>query len=185
MELGEKLKHLRKERRITLSEMAEKTGLSLGFLSNVERGQTSPTITHLHKMCAELGITLNDLLIEQASNEQTEKLPQGVSVVRADNRKILFEQNDGDLSYSSVTTGVTEIKGSAMTIRGADLYAFGSHDHDELGIVSEGILELKIQNRSYFLYPGDTVYIKAGTEHSGRKASEEACVSYWIKVNAV
>jgi len=49
-ELPDTLKWLRKMRRLTLREVAESTGLSISFLSDIERGRTQPSITTLQKL---------------------------------------------------------------------------------------------------------------------------------------
>lgn len=172
--IGNQIRALRKEKNMTLSEMAEKTELSLGFLSNLENNQTSPTIANLHKICNALSITLNDILLSAT-------VEQNVVVVRADSRKTLFEQDNGTLRYESMTVRNKDIKVTSMIISGDQLFSFSLHDHDELGIIIEGILELRVEDKNYFLYPGDTIYIKAHTMHSGKRASKEKCISYWIK----
>ena len=173
-EIGEKIKSLRKHSKITLEELAEKTGYSVGFLSNVENDKTSPSIQQLHKICEAMNLTLNDLL-SQPHPEADAK------VVRKDDRQKLFEQDDGSLVYESITQGDTKIKGSCMTISSDQLYPFVPHDHDELGIIVSGSMEMKMDNKSFFLYPGDTIYIPCGTMHSAKKTSKEPCVSYWLK----
>lgn len=173
-EVGEKIKNLRKASKITLEELAEKTGFSVGFLSNVENDKTSPSIQQLHKICESMNLTLNDLLLQQKPEADTK-------VVRKDDRQKLFEQDDGSLVYESITQGDTKIKGSCMTISSNALYPFVPHDHDELGIIVSGSMEMKMDNKSFFLYPGDTIYIPSGTMHSAKKTSKEPCVSYWLK----
>ncbi len=174
--LGTCIKNLRKQRGLTLAEVSEKTKLSLGFLSNLERNETSPTIANLQKICDALGITINDIL-EDHDDSKT------AVVVRAGERKPLFEQPSGALSYSSVTRGTTVIKVSSMTLAGNETVQFAPHDHDELGIIESGTMELKVANETYELNPGDSIYIHAGTLHSGKNVGEVPCKSYWIKTD--
>lgn len=187
MGVGQQLKALRKANNITISEVAEKTELSVGFLSNLERDQTSPTIDVLHKICNALNITLNDVLnIDGKNNQDTENTNHvnvDESIVRVDDRRLIFREDNGGLSYSSMTKGKTDFKVSAMSINDDKLHVFAKHDHDELGIIVAGSLELQIEGRSHYLYPGDSIYIKADTMHAGKKFSEEPCLSYWTKLS--
>jgi transcriptional regulator with XRE-family HTH domain len=48
--IGEKMKSLRKERKLTLKSLAEQTGVSISFLSQVERGKSSVTLESLKKI---------------------------------------------------------------------------------------------------------------------------------------
>lgn len=54
--MGNTLKSLRKERKLTLKDLAEKTGVSISFLSQVERGKSSVTLESLKKIADALGI---------------------------------------------------------------------------------------------------------------------------------
>lgn len=179
--IGKEIRRLRKEKQITLADMAKTTDLSVGFLSNLENNQTSPTIAQLHKICNVLSITINDLL---GTPPPTAKHPNYHEiVVRANERRCLFEQDNGDLRYEAMTIGNTDIKTSAMIIHGDNVYSFSPHDHAEFGIVVSGSMEIQIDSCNYYLYPGDSIYIDAGNMHSAKKLSDEDCISYWCKVS--
>lgn len=182
MNIGTRVKELRKDRGLTLTDLANKTELSLGFLSNLERGQTSPTIAALHTVCNALDITLNDIINTNDTHQEEEDSDgEVVSIVRADERLPLFDQDNGNLHYDAMTDGTSSLKSTCMIIKGSTLVPFQPHAQDELGIVIEGSLELIIENNSYYLYKGDSIVIKAGTMHYGRASSKEPCISYWIK----
>ena len=72
MKLGEKIKTIRKNKDYTLKQLSEITGLSIGFLSNIERDLNSPSINNLQQICSALGINLMEILDEEiASNPVT------------------------------------------------------------------------------------------------------------------
>jgi len=76
MNLGEKLKMLRKSvRKLTLVEVAEQTGLSVSFLSDLERGQTRPSLDTLERLSKFYGVNMNELLDTEKKNEQKNILP--------------------------------------------------------------------------------------------------------------
>ena len=81
MEIGEKLKTIRKEKGLTLQQLADETGLSIGFLSNLERDLSSPTVSALHKICEVLGTEMFTVLRPS---------PDGGIVVRKDERRETF-----------------------------------------------------------------------------------------------
>ena len=177
MDLGTHIRELRKERGITLLMMSEATDLSIGYLSKVENNLSSPTIAHLHKICEALGITINDILQEESPETK-------VNVVRMEDRKILFSQNNGGIILQNITEGHSNILGTVQTITDDKVYDSEPHLHDELGILAKGRLEGIAEGKSYYLEPGDTIYIRAGTMHSTHRNSDEECVSYWIKYAA-
>lgn len=63
--IGDRFKELRKEQNLTLKELSEKTGLSIGYLSNLERNISSPTLEYMQRICEILGVSITDLLIPQ------------------------------------------------------------------------------------------------------------------------
>ena len=62
MNIGNRIKYLRKKRNLTLQQLTEITGLSTGYLSNLERNLTSPTLINLQQICEALSINITDLL---------------------------------------------------------------------------------------------------------------------------
>jgi transcriptional regulator with XRE-family HTH domain len=62
MNLGVLIRKYRKEQKLTLKEVAEKAGISEGFLSQVENDVNSPSIDTLMKICDAIGVNAGDLL---------------------------------------------------------------------------------------------------------------------------
>lgn len=174
MKIGVRIRALRKARGITLTEMAEKTELSTGYLSKLENDQTSPTLVHLQKLCTAMDITLNDIL----SPEE----PSGgnLPVVRAAERPVIFRDGT-DVYYEAVTEGDTAVKVSAMHLVSDRICQSWPHAHDELGIVVSGRLRITVEGVSRDIEPGDSIYVRAGSAHSVQRLGTEECVSYWIK----
>lgn len=62
MQLGARLRQLRKQHRLTLVDLGEQTKLSVSFLSEIEREQTNPSLETLEKIGKCYGLTVNQLL---------------------------------------------------------------------------------------------------------------------------
>jgi len=60
--LGTRLKQLRRARRLTQEQLAERAGLSYKFVGEIERGRGNPTLTTLAALSGALGVALSDLL---------------------------------------------------------------------------------------------------------------------------
>lgn len=73
MRLGNELRHLRKLRRLTLLEVSEQTGLSVSFLSDIERGRTNPSLESLEKLAGCYGVSFNEIF-EDAKFGQSQDL---------------------------------------------------------------------------------------------------------------
>lgn len=72
--IGEKIKNLRQEKKMSLSELAERANVAKSYLSSIERNlQTNPSIQFIEKISKVLGVSVNDLILEDNS-EKTESL---------------------------------------------------------------------------------------------------------------
>jgi transcriptional regulator with XRE-family HTH domain len=63
-EIGKRIKAFRTEKRITLDQLAKKTGFTKGYLSKVEKSTKSPPVSTLGILARALGITISALLGE-------------------------------------------------------------------------------------------------------------------------
>lgn len=73
MLIGERLKVERKRKKLTLKEVSKETGVSLPFLSDIERGEAKPSIKTLEKLAAFYHLQIAQLLVD-AENSQIEKV---------------------------------------------------------------------------------------------------------------
>lgn len=61
--IGEKIKQLRQDKKMSISELAEKAGVAKSYLSSIERNlQTNPSIQFIEKISAVLGVSVNELI---------------------------------------------------------------------------------------------------------------------------
>ena len=174
--IGEKIKYHRKKANLTLKELALRTGLSVGYLSNLERGQTSPTYDNLCAICEALSISVVDLITKNLSYEPYVKAGTGSKIYPEDYR----------FHYEAATDDNLAITGARMVFP-ADYYGSEvswGHDTDEVGVVIKGSLLWEIgDGERYLQEPGDVIYIKAGTRHKWQKTGEGECISYWFRIN--
>jgi len=86
MKLQDRLKEVRIARDLTLKALAEQTGLSVSYLSDIERGRTNPSLGTLGALAVALKMTVMDLLTGvDFAGEQTEaSLPSGLSELLED-----------------------------------------------------------------------------------------------------
>ena len=63
--IGEKIRESRKGKGLTLAQMAERTGLSVGFLSQIELGKNSASVDTLYRLSRALGMRLGDFVQEE------------------------------------------------------------------------------------------------------------------------
>ncbi len=68
--IGEKIKQLRLEKRMSISELAEKAGVAKSYLSSIERNlQSNPSIQFIEKISNVLGVTVNEIILEDNNDD--------------------------------------------------------------------------------------------------------------------
>lgn len=170
--IGDKVKKTRKAKKLTLKHLAEKTGLSIGYLSNLERGLSSPTLDNLQLVCGAMEVSLISLL----SGETEHRI-----IIRKEERELLLDKPEG-IRYESVNYGDDKLGGLIITLQPKCTHdANWFHNYDEIGIVLSGSMQIRIEDQTYHLETGDSFYIKANTRHSLGNSSGAPCQSYWVK----
>ncbi|RIH89922.1 HTH-type transcriptional regulator DdrOP3 [Meiothermus luteus] len=86
MTLAERLRELRTQRGWRLKDLSEKSGLSVPYLSDLERGRTNPSLETLQTLAASYGLSVNDLLapVDFYGERTPASLPKGLAELIAD-----------------------------------------------------------------------------------------------------
>ena len=75
--IGEKIKRLRKEKKMSISELAEKAGVAKSYLSSIERNlQTNPSIQFIEKVSAVLNVSVNELIQSDSEKINQDELDE-------------------------------------------------------------------------------------------------------------
>lgn len=172
--VGEKISCLRKEQGLTLKEMSEYTGFSIGFLSNLETGKTSPTLESLRLITNVLQTDFLDLLISDKKRKiMIPKDSQTISEYPKYNmniRRIDFGFNGQIHEIATIEPGDTEKT------------PFYRHLYTETGIVIEGELVVELDEEVYVLHKYDSIYIPEKSKHRMYNKSADATISCWTHV---
>lgn len=172
MELGSKINKMRLKEGLTIREVAEATELSIGFISNLERDQTNPTLSNLESVCKALKITLLDLIKEASEDEK-------VVVTRCNEREETYVNKAG-INHKELNKFH---KTDAICVTMNEKSDFGQgkwkHNKDELGIIIEGELEILVDGTLYNLKKGDSIFLSKNASHSSRNPINKKSISYW------
>ncbi len=182
-DLGGEIRQLRRVRGITLQQLARATGKSVGFLSQVERNLSKPSVAALQDISEALGVHIGWFVPEEPSVSRERDC-----IVRALNRRRLTYSELSDTDYlglhdyllsanlnGNLALGLSRYEPGAST--GDDCYA---HRGEEAGLVLAGRLELTIDDRVYLLEAGDSFSFDSGRQHRYANPSDsEETVVVW------
>ncbi|MFA5122692.1 helix-turn-helix domain-containing protein [Zavarzinia sp.] len=174
--IGREIRDLRKARRLTIKELSLATSLSIGHLSEIERGLSSPSIKALHDIAKALGVTIGWFLHNAEATEQGER----DYIVRAGNRRTLkFSSGITDELLSPNLRGQIELLMSRFPPGAVGAEAPYSHQGEEAGLLLAGTLELWIGEQCFTLNQGDSFSFPSTTPHRYRNPGDAETVVIW------
>jgi transcriptional regulator with XRE-family HTH domain len=156
--LGARLRSVRHSRNMTLTQVGARSGLSHAFLSQVERGLASPSMSTLHGIADALDVPAAVLLSDTASGR--------VDLVRAgEGRRLDFGPELGDVVVRALTGENQLLKVSEFTgaFPSTEVFAHGGEEHV---YVLSGKLEIAIAGEPLELGPGDALTFDCSDPHT-------------------
>jgi transcriptional regulator with XRE-family HTH domain len=172
--LGTDLRALRRSRGTTLVALAAQVDRSVGWLSQVERGLSDPSIDDLRRLASTFGVPMGFFF-------QNDDAPadERDHVVRAANRRVLGDPVAGlvEEMLSPDLGGAFEMLRSTFA-PGAELAEAQVRDTEEAGYVISGTLDLWVGERLFTLMPGDSFRF-AGEPYRWRNPGTEEAVVIW------
>ena len=174
--VGREIKFLRKATDFTLTQLATATNLSQGYLSQIERGQSSPSIKALHSISRALGVNISWFFNQpDAGNEELADF-----IVRHDKRRKLdFESGITDeLLSPHLGRGIELLRCTFAphSYSGEETYV---HRGEEAGIVVLGTLTLWLEGREIILSQGDSFAFESTLPHRYANLSDEETIIIW------
>ncbi|MDQ2090426.1 helix-turn-helix domain-containing protein [Marimonas arenosa] len=173
--LGADLRALRKSRGQTLTDLAATLGRSVGWLSQVERDLSDPSISDLRQIAAALGVPMSMLFAHAAAPAHE----QGY-VVRADARRPMGSSEEGLIEelLSPDLTDDFEMVHSTFQPNSA-MQTPTQRPTQEVGYIISGKLDLTIAARTFTLHPGDSFRFR-GEPYRWANPYAEPAVAIWV-----
>ena len=173
MEIGEKIKRLRIQYSLTQEELADRCELTKGFISQVERDLTSPSIATLSDILEGLGTNLKDFFNE------------------IEDDKIVFSKDDAFVSENEDYKYVLQwiIPNAQKNIMEPILIELETegrtkedspHEGEEFGYVISGMIFIHIGSEKHKVRKGESFYYKANANHYISNAGKSKATVLWV-----
>lgn len=173
--MGGRLRSLRHRRGLTIEQVASATGLTKGFISQLERDMATPSLSSLARISDALGVRMGDVFHTPARDD--------VRLIRKSEREAVeWSANHFLLSPPSERRlQAIESHLAPGETAGDELYSFPGDV--ELVYVLQGSLELQVNEDTYVLKAGDALTYPLREPHSWRNASaKQPAHVLWIAV---
>ncbi len=170
-----KLKALRKSRNVSLSELAEKVGLTKGYLSRIENSENPPPISTLGKIASALGTDITDLFpkVPESVSGQELVISRNHEVPQINGRGTIYGYNYQNLAVEKKGKNMEPFIVTVSFDHPVDIQTEFAHQGEEFLYVLEGTMEFFFKGETYILETGDSAYFDADIPHSGRSIGEK------------
>jgi len=181
--LGAKLRHLRTARELTIAQLAKRAGVSSGLISQIERGNSNPSIKTLQRLRAVLGVNLWEFLAEpSATASSDEAAPEASTFVRrkADRpriivgathlvKELLSPRNDRNLRFMIISLPPGGESEDVIIGQG-----------EKGGLVTQGRVRLTVGTEDSDLAEGDSFQFPSSIAHKLSNPYGDPAQVIWI-----
>jgi transcriptional regulator with XRE-family HTH domain len=165
-EIIAKIQTLRKSRGMTLERLAKMTGLTKGYLSQIENSTKAPPFSTLDKIAYALGVDITTFFV----NSENEQEKGRITIIRPEERKKIapggLRRGYGYESLAYKKAG-KNMEPYLITVDSKSSGAF-QHEGEEFLFLLNGTMEFNYGGRLYRVQAGDSLYFDSGIEHSGK-----------------
>ncbi|NLW28892.1 MAG: cupin domain-containing protein [Erysipelothrix sp.] len=171
MQIGQRIRKYRTKNGLTLEELASRTELTKGFLSQLENDLTSPSISTLADIVEALGVTLSQFFMDE-TNDQVVFGKEDFFVDKQENYTIDWIVPNAQKNKMEPIRLLLNEGGSSMMIN--------PHEGEEFGYVLSGKVSLEIDGKKQIVKKGETFYLKGNTSHRLVNESKRESEILWV-----
>ncbi len=171
MDIGHKIKQLRVQNGLTLEELASRSELTKGFLSQLERNLTSPSISTLEDILEALGSSLSDFFKEEKDEQMVFQ------------KKDFFvdERDEYTINWIVPNTQKNDMEPILIEIpQGGRSFSVNPHGGEEFGYVVEGMVTLMVGDKRHTIKKGETFYMTGKEYHYLLNEKKTTAKIIWV-----
>ena len=156
MDIGKKLKELRLQNELTLGDLASRSELTKGFLSQVERNLTTPSIATLADIVEALGSNLSEFFHEEEEKQ----------IVFSKQDFFVDEQEDYQIEWVIPNAQKNQMEPIVLTLHPhGKSQKMLSYQGEEFGYVLKGAITIVQGNKKYKVKAKETFYMSGDKSH--------------------
>ena len=174
--VGSEIRSLRNARDITLQDLSAATRLSIGYLSQIERGISSPTIDALYAISRALGVTISWFF---KPSDEASAIERDIVVRAGHRRQLKFGSGIIDELLSPNLDRQLELLRCTFPPGATSGDVAYAHRGEEAGIVISGRLEVWVADKHFVLEEGDSFAFESHLPHRYRNPGRTKAVVIW------
>lgn len=180
--LGQNIMSYRKEKKMTIREFSNHSGISTSLISQLERGKANPSLSVLELIARALEVPLYTLF--------SKDIDPDVLICRKENRNKIYRKNIDHTVYSILSPDFVnspieilsmDLSGNSTTTK----HHYSHKEKEEIAIVIQGEVYVELNGEEHLLYEQDFVRIPPNTKHRFINKSTTICSVLFILTPAI
>ena len=174
--LGERLgRELRRRRRMldkTMQDVANEAGLSVGFISQVERGISSPSLASLLSIAKALNASIEDFVAQ----------PEPSKAVSRQAERVTYSVGTGGRAYEHIGRGFDGafLNACIVHVPIGHKGPRSTHEGEEFIYLLKGRMRYELDGDVHILGPHDTIHFQSGQPHQSENVGDEPATELWV-----
>lgn len=169
--IGALIRERRRKLNMTLKALGEAANLSVGFLSQVERDQATPSLGALSLISRSLDVEMEYFISSPAVIRGTTKSGERESF-SVDDSSLKYERLGADFAGNVLSSFI-------ITVPAGYQSETVSHEGEEIIFILEGEVTTDVEGESVVLGKGDSLHFRSTRQHSWRNATDQATKILW------
>jgi transcriptional regulator with XRE-family HTH domain len=171
MDIGKKIRELRLQNDLTLEDLASRSELNKGFLSQLERNLTSPSISTLEDILEALGTNLSEFFREEEEEQ----------IVFTQKDFFVDTQDEYQIEWIVPNAQKNAMEPVRLTLRpGGVSEILQPHSGEEFGYVIKGSVRVYYGGKYHTVKTGESFYFNAGKRHYIENKSKKDAILIWV-----
>lgn len=173
-ELGGRLRARRKAIGKTMQQVADEAGLTIGFISQIERGLSTPSLASLYNVAQALDATV-DMFVSKAPARTH-------SLVSHAGQRQTYTVGGTERFYEFLERGFPDARLNACLshVPPGHQSEMMSHEGEEFVYLVAGKMNYEVDGTSYILAAGDTLHFDSRRPHRGNNIGTDTAVELWV-----
>lgn len=172
--VGAKIRKLRKSMKLTLEDLSLRANMSIGYISQIERDISSPTLNALQIIARSLNVNISYFFSDMNENNLNNRY-----IIRREDRRFLsFVSGLKECQLNTSETPNLQVLYCVFK-PGASVDDAYSHDGEECGVIMSGSIEISIDGETFTLEEGDSFSFPSAKMHHYRNAGDKPALIIW------
>ncbi len=172
--IGKRIRQFRREIGFTVEELAKKAGVSQSMISQIERGQTNPSLDTLWKLSYYLEVPVFSFFKNINSS-------QVYVTKRAEQKEMTMLHPN--VIYRLISTGLDRrFELFELIVQPGEVAHLPqlAHQGEETGYIIQGELEVVIEEKTYYLETGDSIHFDSKLHHKFHNPGDKDAIGIWL-----